>query len=47
MDLEEVLRTTFACREFTDGPVADETLYRVLELARFAPSGGNFVKALM
>ncbi len=41
MDLEEVLRTTFACREFTDGPVADETLYRVLELARFAPSGGN------
>ena len=41
MELEEVLRTTFACREFTDGPVADETLYRVLELARFAPSGGN------
>ena len=41
MDLEEVLRTTFACREFTDDPVADETLYRVLELARFAPSGGN------
>jgi len=41
MDLEEVLRTTFACREFTDGPVADETLYRILELARFAPSGGN------
>ena len=41
MDLEEVLRTTFACREFTDDPVTDETLYRVLELARFAPSGGN------
>jgi len=41
MELEEVLRTTFACREFTDGPVADETLYRILELARFAPSGGN------
>ena len=41
MDLEEVLRTTFACREFTDDPVADETLYRILELARFAPSGGN------
>ena len=41
MDLEEVLRTTFACREFTDDPVTDETLYRILELARFAPSGGN------
>ena len=41
MDLEEVLRTTFACREFTDAPVTDETLYRILELARFAPSGGN------
>ena len=41
MDFEEVLRTTFACREFTDDPVTDETLYRILELARFAPSGGN------
>jgi len=41
MDFEEVLRTTFACREFTDDPVSDETLYRILELARFAPSGGN------
>jgi len=38
---EEVIRTTFACREFTDDPVTDETLYRILELARFAPSGGN------
>ena len=41
MDFEEVIRTTFACREFTDDPVSDETLYRILELARFAPSGGN------
>ena len=41
MELEEVIRTTFACREFTDDPVTDETLYRILELARFAPSGGN------
>ena len=41
MNFEEVLRTTFACREFTDDPVSDETLYRILELARFAPSGGN------
>ena len=41
MKFEEVIRTTFACREFTDDPVTDETLYRILELARFAPSGGN------
>ncbi|MDP6869093.1 MAG: nitroreductase family protein, partial [Acidimicrobiales bacterium] len=41
MELEEVIRTTVACREFTDDPVTDETLYRILELARFAPSGGN------
>ena len=41
MEFEEVIRTTFACREFTDDPVTDETLHRILELARFAPSGGN------
>lgn len=41
MNFEEVLRTTFACRDFTNDPVSDETLYRILELARFAPSGGN------
>ena len=41
MDLYEVMRTTFAAREFTDDPVPDEVLQRVLENARFAPSGGN------
>ncbi len=41
MELYEVMRTTFAAREFTDDPVDDATLYRVLENARFAPSGGN------
>ena len=41
MDLYEVMRTTFAAREFTDDPVPDEILQRVLENARFAPSGGN------
>jgi nitroreductase len=41
MDLSEALRTTGAVRDFTDEPVAPETLARVLELARFAPSGGN------
>ena len=35
------MRTAFACREFTDEPVTDEDLVGLLELARFAPSGGN------
>lgn len=41
MELEEALRTTAAVREFTDQPVPDEVLWRVLDTARFAPSGGN------
>lgn len=41
MDLYEVMRTTFACREWTDEPVSDETLHRILDNARFAPNGGN------
>ena len=41
MDLTEVMHTTFAAREFTDEPVDDATLYRILDHARFAPSGGN------
>ena len=41
MELDDVLRTTGAVREFTDEPVPDEVLYRVLDNARFAPSGGN------
>jgi len=41
MELQEAMRTTFACREFTDDPVSDEVLHRVLDVARFAPSGGN------
>ena len=41
MDLHEAMRTTFACREFTDDPVPDEVLHRILDVARFAPSGGN------
>ncbi len=41
MELEEVMRTTFACREFTDEPIPDEVLYDILDVARFAPSGGN------
>jgi nitroreductase len=41
MDHYEVMRTTFAAREYTDDTVSDETLYRILDHARFAPSGGN------
>lgn len=41
MDLDEVMRTTFSCRDWTDEPVDDETLYRILDVARFAPNGGN------
>jgi nitroreductase len=40
-DLDDVMRTTFACREFTADPVPDDDLVAILELARFAPSGGN------
>ena len=41
MDLYDVMRTTFAAREFTDDPVSDEQIFKLLENARFAPSGGN------
>ncbi len=41
MELYDVMRTTFACREWTDDPVSDETLHRMLDNARFAPNGGN------
>jgi nitroreductase len=41
MELYEVMRTTFAAREFTDDPVDDATVAAILDHARFAPSGGN------
>jgi len=41
VDLAEALRTTGAVRDYTDQPVDDATVYRLLETARFAPSGGN------
>jgi nitroreductase len=41
MDLIDTLRTTAAVREFRDEPVPDAVLARVLDTARFAPSGGN------
>jgi nitroreductase len=41
MELYDVMRTTFSAREFTSDPLPDETLFTILDRARFAPSGGN------
>ncbi|RLE15189.1 MAG: nitroreductase [Actinobacteria bacterium] len=41
MELDEALRTTFSCREWTNDPVTDEDIEAIVDLARFAPSGGN------
>ena len=41
MELYDVMRSTPAVREFTGDPLPDETLHRILDHARFAPSGGN------
>ena len=41
MDLYDVMRTTGAVRQYTDDPLPDDVLERILDNARFAPSGGN------
>jgi nitroreductase len=41
MELTEALRTTGAIRTFRDQAVDNAVLARVLDTARFAPSGGN------
>ncbi|MCU1381298.1 MAG: nitroreductase [Acidimicrobiales bacterium] len=41
MELRDVMRSTPATRDFTDEPVSDEELHALLDVARFAPSGGN------
>lgn len=41
MDTYDVMRTTGAVRQFTGEPLPDATLTRILDNARFAPSGGN------
>ncbi len=41
MELYDVMRTTFAAREYEADTVPDDVLHRIFENARFAPSGGN------
>ena len=41
MELFDAMRTTPSCRYFTDRPVPDDVIDRVLDNARFASSGGN------
>jgi nitroreductase len=41
VELYDVMRTTPATRAYTDEPVDDTVLYRMLDNARFAPNGGN------
>ncbi len=41
MELYDAMRTTGAVRQFTDDPLPDDVLLRILDNARFAPTGGN------
>lgn len=41
MELYDVMRSTPAVREFTSDPLPDDALERILDNARFSPTGGN------
>lgn len=41
VELAQAMRTAGSTRRHRSDPVPDEIVHRVLELARFAPSGGN------
>lgn len=41
MDFREVIETTMTCRFYRPDPVPEDVLARVLDGARWAPSGGN------
>jgi nitroreductase len=41
MDVRDVIRTTGACRYYRPDPVPEDVLRRVLDAARWAPTGGN------
>ena len=36
MELDQVMRSTFAARQYKDEKIPDATLYRILDNARFA-----------
>src|SRR5689334_16792860 len=41
MDFRAVIETTGTCRFYRPDPIPDPVLARVLDAARFAPTGGN------
>jgi nitroreductase len=41
MDFRTIVESTFTCRRYKPDPVPDAVLARVLDAARFAPTGGN------
>jgi nitroreductase len=41
MDFRAVIETTGTCRFYRPDPIPDDVLARVLDAARFAPTGGN------
>ena len=41
MEFREVIETTGACRFYRSDPIPEEVLRRVLDAARYAPTGGN------
>jgi nitroreductase len=41
MELAEAMSSQHACRYYTDEPVPEAAFYRAVELARYAPQGGN------
>ncbi len=41
MNVSEALKTRITCRAFLDKPVPEKTVREILEVAKYAPSGGN------
>ncbi len=41
-DLEELIKTRRSIRKFQDKPVPDELILKAIELATWAPNGGNY-----
>ena len=41
MEFQDVIQTTGACRAYKPDPIPDDVLRRVLDAARYAPTGGN------